>query len=311
MSIKPSTTFTILKLIITLTVTAVVIISLYLFINQRQQNPIKFDGQRAYRDIQYQVDLGPRTPGSKAHEDIVIWIQSELKNAGWQAQVLEANLLGHPIQNILAKQAKKNDLQKPLIILGAHYDSRLHADRDPDPAKRLEPVPGANDGASGVAVLLELARVIPPDLKKAVWLVFFDLEDSGNIEGWDWVLGSRVFVENLDRRPDAVVIIDMIGDSNLNIYFEQNSDQELSKAIWTQAASLGYAEKFIQSQNHRILDDHIPFIQAGIPAVDLIDFDYPYWHTTADTIDKLSSESLQVVGNTLLEWLIQGKSSNH
>ena len=307
---KPSTTFTKLKLIIILTIAAIVIISLYLFINQRKQNPTKFDGQRAYRDIQYQVDLGPRTPGSKAHEDIVIWIQSELKNAGWQTQVLEANLQGHQIQNIIAKRAKKNDLQKPSLILGAHYDSRLHADQDPDPLKRIQPVPGANDGASGVAVLLELARVLPSDLSKAVWMVFFDAEDNGNIEGWDWILGSRAFVDNLDSRPDAVVIIDMIGDSNLNIHFEHNSDQELSKAIWTQAASLGYTDQFIQSQKHRLLDDHIPFIQAGIPAVDLIDFDYPYWHTTADTIDKVSSESLQVVGDTLLEWLIQGKSSH-
>ena len=288
---------------------AIVIIGFYLFINQRQQNPIKFDGQRAYRDIQYQVDLGPRTPGSMAHEDIVIWIQTELRNAGWQAQVLEANLLGHPIQNIIANQAKKNDLQKPSLILGAHYDSRLHADQDPDPSKRRQPVPGANDGASGVAVLLELARVLPSDLPRAVRLVFFDAEDNGNIEGWDWILGSQSFVENLDSRPDAVVIIDMIGDSNLNIHFEQNSDQELSKAIWTQAASLGYNEQFIPSPKHRLLDDHIPFVRAGIPAVDLIDFDYPYWHTTADTLDKVSSKSLQVVGDTLLEWLIQSKSS--
>ena len=310
MSTRPSTAFNKVKLIIILTLAAIVIIGFYLFINQRQQNPIEFDGQRAYRDIRYQLDLGPRTPGSKAHADIVLWIQSELRNAGWQTQVLEANLLGHQIQNIIANQAKKNDLQKPLLILGAHYDSRLHADQDPDPSKRRQPVPGANDGASGVAVLLELARILPSDLPRAVRLVFFDAEDNGNIEGWDWILGSRAFVDNLDSRPDAVVIIDMIGDSNLNIHYEQNSDQELSKAIWTQAAFLGYTDQFIQSQKHRLLDDHIPFVRAGIPAVDLIDFDYPYWHTTADTIDKVSSESLQVVGDTLVKWLIQGKSSN-
>jgi len=309
MSIKSDTTNTILMPIIVLTVASIVIISIYRLINQRHQTPIKFDGQRAYRDVQYQVDLGPRTPGSKAHENIVIWIQSELKNAGWQTRVAEANLWGHPLKNIIAKREEQIDLEKPFLILGAHYDSRLHADQDPDPAKRLQPVPGANDGASGVAVLLELARVLPPDLSKAIWLVFFDAEDNGNIEGWDWILGSQSFVENLDSRPDAVVIIDMIGDSNLNIHFEQNSDQELSKAIWTQAASLGYNEQFIPSPKHRLLDDHIPFVRAGIPAVDLIDFDYPYWHTTADTLDKVSSKSLQVVGDTLLEWLIQSKSS--
>jgi len=210
MSIKSDTTNTILMPIILLTVASIVIISIYRLINQRHQTPIKFDGQRAYRDVQYQVDLGPRTPGSKAHENIVIWIQSELKNAGWQTRVAEANLWGHPLKNIIAKREEQIDLEKPFLILGAHYDSRLHADQDPDPAKRLQPVPGANDGASGVAVLLELARILPPDLPRTVQLVFFDAEDNGNIEGWDWILGSQSFVENLDSRPDAVVIIRLL-----------------------------------------------------------------------------------------------------
>lgn len=288
-----------------LTIVTVVIISFWAFFNQPPHKLQKYEGQRAYRDVKYQVDLGPRTPGSKAHKEIVTWIQLELTNAGWQTQQINTDMLGHPIQNIIAKPPGNNQHQGPLIILGAHYDSRLYADKDPDPNKQQYPVPGANDGASGVAILLELARVLPPDLSSEVWLVFFDAEDNGNIEGWDWILGSRSFVEGLNRDPDAVVIIDMVGDTNLNIHFEKNSDQELSKAIWNQAASLGYQNYFIQSQKYRILDDHIPFIQAGIPAVDIIDFDYPYYHTTADTIDKVSAESLQVVGDTLLKWVLQ------
>lgn len=288
-----------------LTIVTVVIISFWAFFNQPPHKLQKYEGQRAYRDVKYQVDLGPRTPGSKAHKEIVTWIQLELTNAGWQTQQINTDMLGHPIQNIIAKLPGNNQHQGPLIILGAHYDSRLYADKDPDPNKQQYPVPGANDGASGVAILLELARVLPPDLSSEVWLVFFDAEDNGNIEGWDWILGSRSFVEGLNRDPDAVVIIDMVGDTNLNIHFEKNSDQELSKAIWNQAASLGYQNYFIQSQKYRILDDHIPFIQAGIPAVDIIDFDYPYYHTTADTIDKVSAESLQVVGDTLLKWVLQ------
>lgn len=294
-----------------LTIVTVVIISFWAFFNQPPHKLQKYEGQRAYRDVKYQVDLGPRTPGSKAHKEIVTWIQLELTNAGWQTQQINTDMLGHPIQNIIAKLPGNNQHQGPLIILGAHYDSRLYADKDPDPNKQQYPVPGANDGASGVAILLELARVLPPDLSSEVWLVFFDAEDNGNIEGWDWILGSRSFVEGLNRDPDAVVIIDMVGDTNLNIHFEKNSDQELSKAIWNQAASLGYQNYFIQSQKYRILDDHIPFIQAGIPAVDIIDFDYPYYHTTADTIDKVSAESLQVVGDTLLKWVLQDPLLDH
>ncbi len=101
------------------------------------------------------------------------------------------------------------------------------ADHDPDPALRTQPVPGANDGASGVAVLLELARSLPETLHAQVWLVFFDAEDQGDIQGWDWILGSRAFAQQLTTKPDAVVVIDMIGDKNLDIYYESNSDRAI------------------------------------------------------------------------------------
>jgi Zn-dependent M28 family amino/carboxypeptidase len=134
-------------------------------------------------------------------------------------------------------------------------------------------------------------------------LVFFDAEDNGRIEGWDWILGSRAFVDQLAGQPDAVVIVDMIGDADLNIKMETSSTLSLVVEIWEQANALGYSDHFIPRPGYRILDDHTPFLQAGIPAVDIIDFDYPYWHTTEDTIDKISAQSLQVVGETLLAWL--------
>jgi Zn-dependent M28 family amino/carboxypeptidase len=165
--------------------------------------------------------------------------------------------------------------------------------------------PGANDGASGVAVLLELARIISKDLPLNIWLVFFDGEDNGRVEGWDWILGSTGFVERLMEKPDAVVILDMIGDRDLNLYWEKNSDLELSKQIWSIAKDLGYSSQFIPLRKHRILDDHIPFIEAGISSVDVIDIDYPYWHTTADAPDKLFAESLEAVGKTIHNWLMQ------
>ncbi|MBU1660098.1 MAG: M28 family peptidase [Chloroflexi bacterium] len=258
-----------------------------------------FSGERAIADIEHQLSLGPRTPYSTGHDQIVSWMQTELNAAGWDTELQEAESMGHPIQNVIAKRGAGS----PWIILGAHYDTRLHADQDPDPARRTFPVPGANDGASGVAVLMELARVLPPDLPGEIWLVFFDAEDNGDIQGWDWILGSRVFVGKLEGKPDAFVLVDMIGDADLNIYMEQNSDFKLSAEIWAQAASLGYADHFIPLPKYRMLDDHIPFLQANIPAVDIIDFDYPSWHTVADTLDKVSAHSLQVVGDTLLAWL--------
>ena len=141
-----------------------------------------------------------------------------------------------------------------------------------------------------------------------MWLVFFDGEDNGNIPGWDWILGSRGFVERLEGKPDAAIIVDMIGDSDLNIYYEKNSDPELSKEIWGIADDLAYSGQFIPLEKHRILDDHVPFLEAGIKAVDIIDFNYPYWHTTMDTLEKVSPVSLKTVGETLRQWLIQGAS---
>src|SRR5687768_11238407 len=115
--------------------------------------PPSFDGNRAYADVHTQVDFGPRTPGSEGHAKIRDWMRAELEAAGWQVEVQESSLLGHPIYNLIAKRSD----EAPQIILGAHYDTRFFADHDPDLAKHSEPVPGANDGASGVSVLLELA----------------------------------------------------------------------------------------------------------------------------------------------------------
>ena len=268
--------------------------------SQSMAEPVSFDGQRAFADVQTQVAFGARVPGAEGHAKIQEWMREELVNAGWQMEVQESEALGHPIQNIVAK---RND-ESPQIIFGAHYDSRMFADNDPDSANHSLPVPGANDGASGVAVLLELARTLPKDTLP-IWLVFFDAEDNGNIEGWDWILGSREFVKNNPLQPRAVVIVDMIGDADLNIYKERNSNAELTDEIWNTARSLGYEGKFIPEYKHSMLDDHTPFVDAGLPAIDIIDFDYPYWHTLQDTADKVSAESLEIVGKTLWTWVTQ------
>lgn len=260
----------------------------------------QFDGQRAYQHVVEQVSFGPRYPGSDGHSTTIQWISQELENNGWQVEHQTLKIEGHAVHNLIAHHGE----QLPDTIIGAHYDTRLWADNDPDPAQRGQPVLGANDGASGVAVLLELARVIPGDAQKNTWLVFFDAEDQGRISGWDWILGSTAFVQNLQADPQAVIIVDMIGDKDLNIYLEKNSDPALSKQIWDQAAALGYEKEFINEEGYSILDDHTPFLEAGIPAIDIIDFDYPAWHTINDNLEQVSAESLQAVGDTLLAWLL-------
>jgi len=278
----------------------------YSFRSQPEEAPVLvFDGLRAYEDVVTQVSFGPRIPGTDGHARVVNWIQGELIAAGWQVEFQESEALGKPIINIVAKRAEWS----PSIIIGAHYDSRIYADSDPDPSNHAKPVPGANDGASGVAVLLELARSLPEDGGN-VWLVFFDAEDNGRISGWDWILGSREFVANNTLTPQAVVVIDMIGDADLNIFKEKNSNPALMDGIWMTAKELGYGSQFQPDFKHSMLDDHTPFLKAGIPAVDLIDFDYPYWHTVADTPDKVSAQSLEAVGKTLWTWITRQSKQN-
>lgn len=258
-----------------------------------------FDGDMAYQHVLAQVALGPRPTGTEAGWATGDLIIAELDKAGWPVETQEFVFRGVKGRNIIAKQGSG-----PIIILGAHYDTRPAADREGDPAKREEWIDGANDGASGVAVLLEMARVLESGrLKNEVWLAFFDAEDRGRLDGWPFSVGASHMAQNLTVEPQSVVVVDMIGDADQNIFLEQNSTAALSNEIWDVAAELGYDAYIIPEPRHTIIDDHLPFIERGIPAVDMIDFDYPYWHTLADTADKVAPESLERVGRTLEVWL--------
>lgn len=262
-----------------------------------------FNAERAYQDVVYQTSLGPRTPDSDAHEQAIDYFRSELQKSNWLVEVQVVEVNGHILKNVIARRSD----MPPEIILGAHYDSRLMADKDPDPKKQLQPVPGANDGASGAAVLLELGRVLPPN-SVPVWLVFFDGEDQGNLPGWEeWALGARGFVETFTLKPRAVVIVDMVGDYNLNIHQEKQSSQRLINEIWQVANELGYGQYFLDERKYSIMDDHVPFLEAGIPAVDIIDIEYRYWHTSYDTAENVSPVSLGIVGSTLQIWIARQK----
>ncbi len=260
-----------------------------------------FSGEKALEDISYQFRFGPRLPGSSSHTQTARWINAELRRHAWNVEIQRDHYKGQIVHNVIAKRGEG----RPWIILGTHYDTRQWADQDPDPSLRKKPVEGANDGASGVAVLVELGRSLPPTLSKQIWLVFFDAEDQGDIPGWEWIMGSQFFVEQLEDTPDAVIIVDMVGDADLQIYWERNSDPELMREIWDVADQLGHRDSFIPVYRYQLLDDHIPFVEKGIPTALIIDFDYPYWHTTHDTLDKVSTESLQKVGDTLYYWLLE------
>lgn len=259
-----------------------------------------FDGERAYEHLLTQMDFGPRYPGSTGHIDTGNWIGSQLTALGWTMD--DQRFTYHEIdgRNIIARA---NEGAGPIVVIGAHYDTRRIADQTPGSS---DPVPGAVDGASGVAVLVELARSLDlADIPREIWLVFFDMEDNGGggIEGWEYIVGSRYMAANLSETIDAMIVVDLVGDADQQIYLEGFSDPDLSGEVWSVAAGLGYGDAIIGEYRHTVNDDHVPFARLGVPAVLMIDMDYPYWHTVEDTADKASTESLQRVGRTIEAWL--------
>ena len=262
--------------------------------------PLQFDGERAYEHVIAQCNFGFRPTGSEAWRATGDYIIAELQAHDWAVETQEFPYRDVTVRNIIGRAGQGSP-----VIIGAHYDTRLRADQDrTDPTA---PVIGANDGASGVAVLLELARVLDRDkLNNEVWLTFFDAEDNGGLDGWEWIVGSTYMAEHLTVKPEFVIVVDMVGDAEQQIYKEHNSDAALQDRLWAIAADLGYEDFFIPEYKWAMFDDHTPFAARGIVAVDLIDFDYPYWHTTQDTPDKVSAASLEHVGR-VVELLLVGK----
>ena len=274
---------------------------------QRTSGDLEFDGVRAFQHLKRQVAFGPRVPGTLSHQKVRFYIGEELRRCvdvlkyqdfTWQVDGKKLRLTN--IAGVI------NPSARPLIAVGAHWDTRPTADMDPDPAKRKTPIPGANDGASGVAVVLELARVLK-ERRPQVGVVFvlFDGEDYGpDVDRM--FIGSDYYARNpVPGKPDRVIVVDMVGDADLQIYKEVNSlrsDRNLVDEIWKTASSLGYFQ-FVPYAKHTVIDDHVSFHNQGIPAINIIDFDYPHWHTLNDTVDKCSPRSLEVVGRTLEKWL--------
>lgn len=270
----------------------------------------EFDEMSSFRFLTDQCDIGPRYPGSAGHRRLQRYLVDRLTEYGANVslQSFDGVLTTGDTLHLINIIGNYNRDATKRILLGAHYDTRPRADRDADPERRDMPIPGANDGASGVAVLLEIARQLgasrPP---VGVDIVLFDGEDYGE-EGVpeDYILGSTYFVKHMrGYRPYAVVIVDMVGDRNLRIPkegFSAAASAALLDRIYETARRLG-VEEFRAEEGTAIIDDHLPFIQAGLMAVDLIDFEYPYWHTLEDTPDKCAPESLGKVGRVLLGYI--------
>ena len=277
----------------------------------------KFDKGNAFRYLVEQCEFGPRNPGSNGYKQCLDYLQKTL--VGFADTVLLQPFVlddlvdekSYDLTNIIAR-FKVNEPEQ--LLIGAHWDTRPWADEDPVPEKRNDPIIGANDGASGVAVILELARILnasPPPI--GITLVLFDGEDMGRPgTPKSYAQGSLAFAKDLPiEKPDEAIILDMIGDAELHIPIERYSYQQnrqLVKKLWSLAKGLSL-DAFESRIEYSIYDDHVPlWAEAKIPAVDIIDFNYPnsytnYWHTTQDLPEHCSAESLGQVGTLLVHYI--------
>ena len=254
----------------------------------------RFSGQRALGHVEALCEFGPRPVGSEANLEAGDYIARTLEAYGWTVEFQEFGYRGERVRNIIGKRGSG-----PVVVLGTHYDTRSVTDRDP--VDRSGAVLGANDGGSGTAVLLELARVLDRSATDEVeiWLAFFDASDQGELSAWPWCVGAREMANTLAVRPEYVLVIDMVGDADQQFYYEWSSSLWLLEKVWRLAEEKGYGAHFTPEYRHQLEYDHTPFFQWGIPAAVVIDFDYPYWHTQHDTLDKVSADSLQRIGDVL------------
>ncbi|MEO8226380.1 MAG: M28 family peptidase [Gemmatimonadota bacterium] len=271
--------------------------------------PREFDGAAALRDVATQVGFGPRVPNTDGHRREVAWLDSLLRARAdtlvvqqWTHLTARGDSLA--LTNFIARF--RPGAQTRILFL-AHWDTRPYSD-GPNAKVRATQVPGANDGASGVAVLLGVADLLkraPPGI--GVDLLFVDGEDYADFEKEpkDVLIGSRYYAAHqvAGSKPGYAVLFDMVGDSDLTIKQEPNSviaAPDVMDMIWETARRVGHSSIFVNAQGTPLTDDHIELQQAGIRAVDVVDFDYPYWHTGEDTVDKVSAASLGAVGDVAM-----------
>jgi len=326
--IKKNYKLTLIALIALMVVIPIVIPIFLLFNDSEFTNidiELHFNGDNAYAYVADQLNINTthyRTPGTQGREDCALYFITKFQQIDPSINFVLHNFTIQSVecQNVLFKM---NENYTNIVILGAHYDSRAKATKDstnPD-----LPVPGANDGASGSAVLIELAEVLYSrinNLSVQIWFLFFDAEDQGTdlgvgISGWDWIEGSTQFVLEIDNFYnsskedfDAMILLDMVGGENLRFINEQYSTSSLLDELFETGRQLGYTSAFpLDPIVASIKDDHVPFLDYEIPSADLIikfwnqPAEWPYHHTTDDDISHISNNSLEITGKTVEQFI--------
>lgn len=277
-----------------------------------------FNADSAYQYVKVQADLGPRTPGSKAHDKAVAYYEKFFKSLGADVKVQGGNMNTYDgkqwrVDNVIATF---NPQAKNRVLLTAHYDSRPFADKDPVVANREKPCPGVNDGASGVGVLMEIARMVKnKPTTVGIDIILFDLEDYGdNGDQYSWCLGSAYWAQNMHKanyKAKYAILLDMVGAKDaifpreaVSVFFAN----DVVNKIWNAAERLGYSNYFIYDESGEMTDDHVPINKiAGIPAVDILHYNhitnefFEFHHTTKDDITTIDKKTLKAVGQTLAD----------
>jgi hypothetical protein len=298
---------------------------------EKTVNIPEFSKDSAYKFTQKQVDFGPRVPNTKAHDDCAKYLSAELKRLGAVVIIQKADLSAFDgtvlrSTNIIGSFNLKAETR---ILLFSHWDSRPWADHDTNPKNRKKPVMAANDGASGVGVLLEMARLIGKNQPAVgIDIIFFDSEDYGAPESFksensedSWCLGTQYWAKN-PHVPGYTarfgILLDMVGGKGATFFKEQSSEyyaESVVSNVWSQAKSLGFGQYFVDQKGGAITDDHIYVNQLiGIPSIDIIQYDpnsksgfADYWHTTHDTMDNVDKNTLNAIGMTLMNVIYNEK----
>lgn len=289
--------------------------------NEMSAHIPEFSADSAFLYVKRQVGFGPRVPGTQSHARTADWLCGELRRHGAEVREQKADLKAYDGTVLKCRNifGSFNPDKKDRLLLLAHYDTRPWADKDPDPANHAKPIDGANDGASGVGVLLETARILGErNPGYGIDILFVDCEDYGD-EGDEnsWALGADYFARNpvyAGYRPEKAILLDMVGARDARFpaeYFSREAAPELDDAFRAAAAAAGYGSMFPLEMGGGVTDDHQKLIEQGIPAIDIIDYRdtgfCPQWHTVADNIDNIDPATLKAVGQSLIQYLYSVK----